>query len=107
MDFVALLPALTLPKLRLLALVESVWVAAVLLPVKETVAGEDPALLTSDRLPVALPAVCGAKTTLSEAFCPAAILAGIASPLMLKPLPVTFAWETVSVALPVLLICKD
>lgn len=105
-DFEALLPALTLPKLRLLALAESVCVAVVLLPVSETVDDEELALLTSDKVPVTLPAVCGAKTTVNEAFCPAEMLAGKVRPLMLKPLPVTFAWETVSVALPVLLICR-
>ena len=105
-DFAALLPALTLPKLRVLALTESVWVAAVLLPVRETVDGEELALLTSDKVPVTLPAVCGAKTTVNDVLLPAEMLAGRVRPLMLKPLPVRFAWERVSVALPVLLICR-
>lgn len=90
-DFDELLPALTLPKLRLLALTESVWVAAVLLPVRDTVDGEALALLTSDKLPVTLPPVCGAKTTVNDALCPAEMLAGKVRPLMLKPVPVTFA----------------
>lgn len=63
---VEVLPALTLPKLRLLGLTDSVCVDARLLPLRATVAGEFAALLTSDKLPVTVPADCGTNCTLNE-----------------------------------------
>ena len=51
--------------------------------------GELVALLTSETLPVAAPAVVDAKTTLKLAVCPAAKVSGAVRPLALKPLPET------------------
>ena len=49
------------------------------------------ALLTMATFPVALPAVFGAKLTEKLALCPAAIVAGAAKPVMVKPVPDTEA----------------
>jgi hypothetical protein len=77
------LPALMLPKLKLVGLAESVTVAATPVPLTATVVGELGALLAIPTLPVILPAVVGANSTLNVALCPAAMLAGVASPLAL------------------------
>src|SRR5437899_9200938 len=55
--------------------------------------GELVALLTSETLPVAAPAVVDAKTTLKLAVCPAAKVSGAVRPLALKPLPETLICE--------------
>ena len=102
---VEVLPALTLPKLRLLGLTVSVCVEARLLPLRAMVAGEFAAVLTSDRLPVTVPADCGTNSTLNEVVWPAATVIGNESPLVLNPLPVTFACVIVRLAVPVLLTC--
>ena len=102
--FVELLPSLTLPKFRLLALTDSVCVEATLLPLSAIVAGELAALLDRTRLPVTLPAVCGANCTLNELLCPADKVAGKESPVVLKPAPLMFAAVIVRLAFPVLLI---
>ena len=52
-------PVVTLPKLRLFALSDSVCVAAIPLPLNAIVAGEFGAVLTTLTLPVALPATVG------------------------------------------------
>jgi hypothetical protein len=65
-SWVEVLPALTLPKLRLLGLTDNVCVAARLLPLSATLAVEFAALLTSDKPPVTVPADCGINCTLNE-----------------------------------------
>jgi hypothetical protein len=84
------LPTVTFPKLRLDGLAASSKLPAPV-PESETVAGELVALLTTERLPVALPATDGAKVTVKVALWPAATARGRESPLMLKPVPVTLA----------------
>jgi hypothetical protein len=59
----ALLPTNTLPKLTLAGLGVSCPCSPV--PLREMAAGELVALLTTETLPVALPATVGAKTTLN------------------------------------------
>jgi len=83
------LPTVTLPKLRLAGLAASNKPAPV--PESETVAGELVALLTTERLPVALPATVGAKVTVNVALWPAATVRGRERPLTLKPVPLTLA----------------
>jgi hypothetical protein len=64
-------------------------------------AGELVALLTTEMLPVTLPAIVGANVTLNPVFCPAARVWGRGRSLILKPVPVTVALERVTVAVPV------
>jgi hypothetical protein len=52
--------------------------------------------------PVAEPAARGANTKLNVALEPAATFAGIVSPVMLNPVPVTVALEIVASAVPLL-----
>jgi hypothetical protein len=53
-------------------------------------------LVTIDRVPVTLPPTAGANSTLKVALSKRFRVRGNTSPLMLKPAPVTVAWETVS-----------
>lgn len=66
--------------------------------------GELAALLTRETLPLTVLFDEGAKVTVNPLDCPAANVSGKESPLMPNPLPFTFAWETVRLAFPVLLI---
>ena len=76
-------PALTLPKDRLVGFAESVTVPATPVPVKATVAGDPGALLVIVMVPGRLPAVAGANRALNVAVAPAAIVLGVVSPLKL------------------------
>ena len=60
-------------------------------PESEIEVGEVGALLTSDRLPVTLPAAKGTNCTVIVPEPPAATVIGSTSPVVLKPEPVTFA----------------
>ena len=86
---VLLLPSTMLPKFVLVGLA----VISRVTPVadRETVAGELVALLTTERLPMTLPLVAGAKVALRVAVWPAVRMSGNKRPLVLKPDPVTFA----------------
>src|SRR3989442_1675377 len=95
------LPTSTLPKLTLGGVTESCGCTPV--PLRAMVLGELGALLTSERLPDTLPVAVGANCTLKVLDCPAPRVSGKVSPLMLKPGPVKPPWETVKLALPVLL----
>jgi len=53
-------------------------------------------LVTIDRVPVTLPPTAGANSTLKVALSKRFRVRGNTGPLMLKPAPVTVAWETVS-----------
>ena len=57
-------------------------------------------MLTTERLPVTLPVVEGAKVTLKLAVWPPAKLRGRESPPRLNPVPVKLACETVTLAVP-------
>jgi hypothetical protein len=91
-------PIVTLLKLTLVGTTEIC--GCIPAPESEIVAGELVALLTTDTLPATLPAIVGANPTLSEALCPVARLRGKDKPLTLKPAPVTFTCETVTVLFP-------
>ncbi len=93
-----LLPTPTEPKLTLAGLAPSC--PCVPVPDSAIEAGEPGALLTTEMLPLAAPAVVGAKVAVNEALLPAAIFIGIVAPLMLNPAPETVACVTVRVALP-------
>src|SRR5947209_6233443 len=82
------------------------WSGWTPMPLRAIVVGEFRALLTSETLPVMLPVLAGAKTTLKVVFCPGARVRGKLSPPTLRPLPETWAWETVTLALPELVRVK-
>jgi hypothetical protein len=63
--------------------------------------GEFAAVLTTDALPVALPATVGVNVTPKLAVCPADNVTSGAAPLRLNPLPLTLTWEIVTAELPV------
>jgi hypothetical protein len=58
-------------------------------PLRVMVAGELVAVLTTETLPVTLPATVGANSTLNVVLCPAVRVTGRSSPLELKPTPET------------------
>jgi hypothetical protein len=70
------------------------------MPESEIVAGELLALLTTDTLPSTLPAAVGANPTFRATLCPAARLSGNDKPLTVKPAPVTFTCERLTVLFP-------
>ena len=98
-DFVLLLPTCTLPKLRLVGFALRVP-AAVAVPERETVKVGLDALLVMVRLPVGVPAVVGANTTLKDLLAPAAKVRGKVSPLTLNPAPVAVTCEMVTLEPP-------
>jgi hypothetical protein len=95
-----LLPTSTLPKSTLVVLELSATVDPVALPLTEIASGVLEALFVSAIEPDAFPAELGANTTLNVAFWPAAMLIGSVSPDVLKPAPVTFAPEIVTLPVP-------
>ena len=76
-------PALTLPKARLVGFADSNTVPAVPLPLSATVRGDPGALLAIVIVPGKLPTVVGAKSALNVAVAPAAMVLGVVSPLRL------------------------
>ena len=93
-------PTVTLPKLTLEGVTEICGCIPV--PVREIVAGEFVALLTTVMLPARLPVEVGANVTLKEADWPAARLSGSVIPLVLKPVPVALTCEMETLEFPVL-----
>ena len=66
-------------------------------------------MLTRDTDPLTLPVVLGVNAALKVVLAPAAIVAGIERPLIVKPVPVTFACEIVMLAVPLffrLMVCE-
>ena len=57
--------------------------------------------------PLADPVACGAKATVKVALWPAASVVGVANPLKLNPVPLTAAWEIVTLVPPVLVIFSE
>jgi hypothetical protein len=105
---VLLLPLCTLPKLKLVGLTPNNCVEANPVPVNEMANGELGPLLTRDTDPLTLEVDVGENATLRVVLPPAAIVAGTARPLMLKPVPDTFACEIVTLAVPLffrLIVC--
>ncbi len=95
-----LLPTVTFPKLRLVGVAPSRSVTPV--PENETTAGELVAVLTTETLPEVLPVMVGAKVAVKLVLWPEVSVRGSESPLMLNPLPVTVACETVTLPVPLL-----
>jgi hypothetical protein len=79
---------------------EAVSVDCEPVPLSAIVSGEFGALLTTEMLPVELPEPVGANCAVKLADCPAAIVIGVVAPETLKPVPVTFTAETVTLAEP-------
>jgi hypothetical protein len=96
-----LLPVITLPKLTLDGFADNCGCTPV--PLNAMDAGEPGALLVSETLPEAFPAAPGANFAVKEVLPPAAIVAGIARPEMLKPVPEAVAWVMTVLAFPGLL----
>lgn len=87
-----------MPELALAGLTEVCGCTPV--PLNAIVAGEFVAVLTTLRLPAALPAVAGAKPTVSVKLCPAARVTAPVKPLTLNPAPLTAACEMVTLPVP-------
>jgi len=81
------------------ALSVSTWATPV--PLRATVVGEFVAVLTSDTLPLTLPAAAGANRAVNVVLCPAVSVCGNVSPVMLRPAPVTLEELIVTFELPV------
>ena len=96
---VLLLPSFTFPKLKLVALAPSNWVAASPVPLNEMASGELGPLFTRETDPLTLAVEVGANATLKVVLAPAAIVVGVAR-LILKPAPDTLAAEIVTLAVP-------
>ncbi len=94
-------PTTTLPKLKALGEIAS-WPGTAPKPANETVKFGLEALETTEMLPPADPAEVGAKATPKVKLCPGDRVMGRFSPVTLKPLPVTLACVTVTLAPPVL-----
>jgi hypothetical protein len=97
-------PTRTSPKLKLVGLVVK---APAETPVPEIAILAEPLSVVTARLPLALPEVVGAKTTLTAALCPAPNVNGVVTPVMLKPVPLTVACVTVMLDPPVLVRVTD
>ncbi len=105
-DRTLLLPSLTLPKLKLVGFAPSAPAAT---PVPDNGTdreGFEPfeVMVT---LPLALPAVTGAKVTLKVALCPEVSVVGVEIPLTEKPVPLLATFEMVRVEPPVLVTVSD
>jgi len=92
-------PTAMLPKLTLEGVTEICGCVPV--PVREIVAGELVALLTTVTLPARLPVEVGAKLTVNDVDWPAARLNGSVIPLVLKPVPVALICEMETLEFPV------
>jgi hypothetical protein len=93
-------PTVTFPKLTLEGVTEIC--ACIPVPVREIVAGEFVALLTTVTLPARLPVEVGANVTLKEVDWPAARLSGSVIPLVLNPVPAALICEMEALEFPVL-----
>jgi hypothetical protein len=80
---VALLPTTTVPKLKLLGLVDNTPVT-IPVPASGTFRTLPVPVLVSARLTVTLPSACGWKTILKLVLCPAASVVGKLNPLIVK-----------------------
>jgi hypothetical protein len=100
-----LVPVETLPNAALEGVAEIC--ACVPVPLSAIASGEFAALLTSEMLPVALPPAVGVNCAVKVAVCPAAIVNGVARPVIVNPAPEVFAWEIVRLAVPELVKVTD
>jgi hypothetical protein len=84
----ALLPAATLPKLRLVGFAVNCPAGAVVpVPLSAMVNGDPVASLATKTLPLAFPAAVGANFALTVALCEGFNVTGVETPLTLKPVP--------------------
>jgi hypothetical protein len=100
-DALLLVPTTTLPRLSVPGLTASCPTAVVPVPDSEMLTL---GLVASDvmlTLPEALPAACGANATVKTALCEAFSVRGVLRPLKWNPVPLTDAFETVTVVPPV------
>ena len=97
--WVLVTPTVTLPKLTLTGITEICGCTP--LPLSEIVAGELVALLTTLRLATALPAVVGAKLTVTVRLCPAGRVTAPGKPLTRNPAPTMATCETLTLPVPV------
>jgi hypothetical protein len=95
-----LFPRATFPKLKLEVLVVRSAVAAIPIPLRETVLGELEMSLRMETLPDKAPAVFGEKTTSNVDCFPAPIVKGSVIPVIVTPAAVVFACVTVRFAPP-------
>jgi len=72
-------------------------------PLSGIASGEPGAVVVNDSDPVTPPTELGAKLTLRVLLLPGAIVRGVNTPVVLKPVPETLAEETVRFAVPVFL----
>jgi hypothetical protein len=99
-------PTATLPKPRLAGVTAS-WPEAVPVPENAMLSGELGAFDTTDRFPLAAPALVGAKVAVNVTLWFAVRVRGKVNPLIENSAPVTFACEMVMVDPPVLLSVSD
>jgi len=99
-------PTVTLPKLRLVGDTANVP-AAVPVPESATLSVELDAFDTTDRLPLAAPALVGAKVAVNVTLWFAVSVRGKVNPLTEKTAPVKFAWVMVIDDPPVLVSVSD
>jgi phosphopantothenate synthetase len=105
MDCDPVLPTPTLPKFSLIG--DALSCPTVPVPLSAIVSGEFGPLLTTEMLPVALPEPFGANDALIVADCPAVSVNGVVTPETVKPAPVTFTCDTVTLAVPLFLSVMD
>lgn len=97
-------PTVTLPKLTLEGMTEICGCTPV--PLKEVVAGELVAVLTTLMLPEIAPVAAGAKFAESERLWPAVRVTAPGNPVTLKPPPVATTWEILTLPVPVFISAK-
>lgn len=90
-----LFPTVTFPKFKLAPLIVRRAVAAIPVPLKETVLGELETSLVTETLPDKAPAVFGEKTTSNVDCFPAPITRGSEMPFTVTPAAVALAFVTV------------
>jgi hypothetical protein len=96
----AVLPTLRLPNATLVGFSNMVYVAFTPVPLSATLDDEVCASLAMVTDPLAAPADAGANVACRAADCPAGKVKGTATPLTLKPAPLTFSWEMFTSLLP-------
>src|SRR5208282_1828981 len=101
-----LVPSTTFPKLRLVGDTAN-WPVAVPVPESAMLSGEFDAFDTTDKLPLAAPALVGVKVAVKVTLWFVVSVTGKVSPLTEKTAPVTFACVMVTDDPPVLVIVSD
>jgi len=101
-----LVPTVTLPKSSDVGVTAN-WPCAVPVPARDIVMVEFNALELTEKLPLALPADCGANVAVKVTLWPAARVSGKLRPLMLNPIPATVACERVTLEPPLLVTASE